>query len=356
MHLIIYAFILTLFNSNYHFTNDVLQNAFFIKYDFYFIARFIQSIFSVISAIYVYKIIKLRYKSTIAYFGLFLSLLPFNEVLSSYTIRIDSFMATFAIISIYYLIKYSESKIKKDWYLGVFIGTFIFAVKPLPSASIFAVFLLSTIYFKHDFDTIFRTLVVAFVSIFITYPYSILNFKAFYEYNYSSLMQGGDAMANKIMGYDFTWLPLYFGYIFSFFVLISIVFLLYKAVTKFRSEIFNFIILIYPLIYILLFSTFGIRPYWYLAILPFIFIFISILYENVVIEKFKFDNKYVLILVGVLLSIEMSINFGTRFFENILKRPAAQAMFEHVQANIKNNEKLGFYLSSFYLIAAFNFE
>ena len=331
-----YASFLYFFSSGYASSDDVLQRVFFYKTEFYVIARIFHSVIGIISAILIKKILELINLKQVATFTACLFLIPYNEIISNYTVRIDTGIALFALISIYFYLKFINLKKINLFYLFAFSSGLCFGVKPLQSAFFIVVFILLFYHSRKDIEVPFKVISILLLGMFLSNPYAFLKLSDFVQYNYNSLLQGGDVMKNKPKGYNFSWMLSYFGNITGLILGLSFLYSLYDAVKSLHDKK-KIIILLFPFLYIFGFLFFEIRQYWYLPIIPFFFISLGIVLEKI-LKLIK--PRYIFAVIPIVFLSEISLKVFDVISKSVLKEPTAKVMSNYIQQNIGTNSKI----------------
>ena len=123
---------------------NFVHDIFFNPTRFYYIARFINSCLNILLAFFTYKIAKEYFNSKMALMSLFLAIFPFFDRLVSFKIRIDTLLAVWSILAVYFSLKIFETgKLKYYLLVALFFGLGL-ATKPLP-----ALLILPTIFLSH---------------------------------------------------------------------------------------------------------------------------------------------------------------------------------------------------------------
>ena len=315
-----------------------VQNVFFNNNIFYFTARFFASCLSLLLAYFSFRLSKKYFNRKIAYIVLVLAVFPFAELLVHFKIRIDTLLAVWTFLGVYFTMQIPGSKNNKYYLLsGLFWGMGI-ATKPLPGLVLLpTVFLAHYFRIKNDitalqmkkieetrkkkhkkqkqivpvrkgvvpmliktvFDKkIYYFILFAFMSNFVFNPYSLIKFKEYMNEQTLAVRTGGNLGGGSWPeGWRIFTHFNSLGYVFIIILIISIIYFLYKAI-KNKNQIY-IVMTSYPLIYWLTFAKGDSRYYWYITILPFLIIMTAV-FLNDLAEKIR-NNTLKNILICVLL-------------------------------------------------------
>jgi hypothetical protein len=271
----IYAVFISIFSSNYIDSDSVLYGVYFKRYEYYYMARFLQSIFNFFSILLLYKIARLYINKRTAWIFLALMIIPIMEYHVSYTVRVDSILGFCFILTTYLYIRYLDLN-NKIYLYGLFVALALaFSSKPMPALFSFIVLLYPFIKSNDKIKFIGKFLAIFFLTSLIVNPYFLIKFKAFYQYNYNALFGfqvGSETMKAYAFGYEFYWIK---RYEISFIVitiisLIIYVYALIKDLDYSKKKMVLFNTLLIPITYIFCFSMFNTRYYWFIIAIPFI--------------------------------------------------------------------------------------
>ena len=263
---------------------DFFYHAFFEPTSFYLLARafhaFIIIVITIISWLYARK----NYDSQTASVAFILGLTPFLDIATNFTMRIDTLLGLFSLLSLFFAAQFGKDKIKLRPYImsGIFGGLCI-ATKPLPGLLVLPALVLG--HFLSVWQTtnssakeniVFAVtqpnLWILACSVILVHalanPYSVIRFSAFsheqYDIFFSQPTQGGN-----ISGYDFSRLVSLWGWP-------MVVALAAVLLTVWRwSDNASRVLLIYTVTFCGTFLFFKMRIYWYNAVFPTVFILLA---------------------------------------------------------------------------------
>ena len=264
--------------------NEFVQGYFSDSFSFYFIARLVNSLVH-IGLAYMAFLITFKFLSKkAAPFAFILGLIPFADNLTNYTIRVDSLLALNLSLSLYFILHLFR-KISLKWILlsGFFVG-FSFGTKPIPSLLVLptiflSLFLANLSHTKEtlNFNIFTKTLVNLFLKpqlyflglsilfgIFISHPYSIINFSEFLQEQISVV--GDDSGFGYTKGYV---LSRFFGILGIPFILISVLATIFSIIFAFKKK--KWIVLslvVFILTYWGAFAGVPAREYFYVPLIP----------------------------------------------------------------------------------------
>lgn len=317
---------------------EFVQQVFFEGEGFYYTARFLNSILSIFLTVITFLIGRKYFTNRIALLALALASFPFFDLMVRFTVRIDTLLAVFAALSVFFSLKFYKTGKTVDYiFTGMAVGLGL-ASKPIPGLLIFptvaiAHFLLHKqkledqkrkvdlilvlVNFLKD-KNIYIFLLAAFVFNFIGNPYSILRFDTYMDEQLLAISSEGGR--NFVKGYDITRFFKTSGYVFVFVACIAFI----HSVVNHRTRK-HIILMSYPVIYWLAFAKGASRDYFYIPVLPMLIIIISQMIDDV-IEKLK-DKKALSIAVPLII-------LGIIIFE-----PMQNLLEKSAKLNSKDNYK-----------------
>lgn len=346
-------------------TNVFLQKIFFDPTVFYFIARFVNSLINVLLALITYKTALKFFNRKIALIALCIVLFPFSDLLSNFKIRVDTLLALWTQLTLFYLLMIVQKGEKKNYRLaGIFWGLSI-ATKPLA-----AMLILPTIFLAHLFSfvriskltkpveskkknkkkvkteapkesipvvilkAIFASrfwllLGFAVLANFLANPYSLLRFNAFWkEQIFAITTEGGRQFT---AGWDLTRFFNNIGVVYVVVSVLAVGFLIYRTIRK--KDKVTAILLSYILFFWLAFAKGAARDYFYIPIIPPMGLLIGVFYFQI---KEKLPQKELLRNITILLMIIL-----------LLFQPASKLMKRSILMNSSSDyRKLHSELSS----------
>lgn len=326
-----YAAIVSVFSSSYLNMDQVLYDVFFIRYDFYYIARFQQVVFNLVIAIFSFKLADMFFNRRVAWFALALLLIPVQEFHLDYTVRVDDTLAMCFVLTTYFYIRFLQDG--KDILLTglVICLAAAFASKPMPALFSFIVLVIPFLRSEKKGKFIGRVLITFILASLIFNPYFVLKFQEFFKYNYESLtgfQTSSEEMSRYAFGYEFFWIGRY-GIPYQVIAFIS--FIVYSAMTFMRRNEDRWMgwqLMIIPVTYWLGFSQFNTRFYWFITLIPFIAIMIAVAWDQ--LSRFT-DAKVALIGAAAVLFIVANLNVlesNIRIANDVLTKEVAMTRFE----------------------------
>ncbi|CCE24409.1 glycosyltransferase family 39 protein [Methylotuvimicrobium alcaliphilum] len=305
---------------------DYSINIFFDPTSYYILARTFNMTIHLATAGIVFYLAKLVFGWRTALVALPLLVFPFADLLTNYTVRVDSLLALLATATLLAAIKGYETEDLK-WYLfaGVFFGLSV-ATKPLPAILILPTLALahllsqsrtlrsdeslkSNLHPKLLGKLVFKSLIsknlwyaglAAFLAHTIANPYSLIKIKHFYWSQIRILSsEGGRGYG---LGIDLT---RYFGDLGVVFVIAgaaSVFYILGYALVRRDARVA--ILLSYPVIYFLAFAFGSSREYWYIPIIFLIAVFLSkaiIDFADAFLNKDNMKSYFVFAALGAVL-------------------------------------------------------
>lgn len=282
-YLLAFIFFIQSFFSSVN-TSEFVQGYFDDSFSFYYLARFSNSLIH-IGLAYVSFLITFKFLSKkAAPFAFLLSLIPFADALTNYTIRVDSLLALNLSLSLYFILHlFRKISLKWIFLASLFVG-FSFGTKPIPSLLVLpAIFLslflanLSLTKGPLSFNILSRTLINVFLKphlyflglsilfgIFVSHPYSIINFSEFFQEQISVV--GDDSGFGYTKGYV---ISRFFGNLGIPFVLISVLVTIFSIIFAFKRKKWIILTLsVFILTYWGAFAGVPAREYFYIPIIP----------------------------------------------------------------------------------------
>lgn len=363
---------------------DFTQNVFFDNTIFYYTARVCNSLFSIATGFVVYKLIRLAFNKTSAFFALSLLFFPFLEIQSYFFSRTDTLLSLTYALSIFFItLSFNKPKLKYFILSAIFTGL-SFSVKPLTSIliipTIFIAFLflhIKSIEKKEGLSKqvkninfflkillksirnlfldkrLYLFLIVASIIAFIFFPHAFINFVAedgFLDQQISRMKH--ESKKNYLLPYYGWNLFYYFPHQGKPFVILSVIGLIYGLISIFIRKIFDYnrlIILSFPIVFLLFFSFRGAGYYWYSSVIYFIIIGIIIIFEDIskLINSdrlnFLFGFSLIIILLFMpakrLIKNSIKMNSKTDYLDI---HTAARAQ-KWIEKNIPNHSSIFFY-------------
>ena len=286
-------------HAEYYFSNNSL---------FYFSARFFNSVVHIALAFMAFAITHKFISKKTAPFVLIIALIPFSDLLTGYTIRVDSLLALNLILALFFSLHFLISD-KLKWFVltGLFIG-FAFGTKPLPSLmilpTVYLSWILATINKKITFGNaivksileyrLYVLVLFILVGLFISHPYAIINFKEFFNEQLNVIKDDS----------SFGWEK---GYVVSrFFPIIGLPFVLISGIAVLLTFYYSFsskkwapfLLASFVLVFWGAFANAPAREYFYVPIIPVLCVLIGYLFN-----KYTTNFKYVKIVSLVLILI-----------------------------------------------------
>jgi hypothetical protein len=316
---------------------EFVEDIFFNPTRFYFTARLVNTLINILIALYTYRLAKKFFTKQVALITLALAIFPFFDILVNYTVRVDTLLALWTILVLFYLLKVQQEQGIRNYLLaGVFWGLSL-ATKPLPAA-----LLLPTAFLAHWLATAPRLkiseqqtrskrkniektvkvknkpaldnfinalinpafyifLISGLVVSFIANPYSLINFKEYKMEQIKAVQSEGER--NFVAGWDISRFFTLLGYVFTLLAVVVVLYYLYKSVRQ--KNYLHLTLLSYPLIFWLAFASGAAREYFYVPIIPVLIIFIAQFLVDSSKDHFKFSSgsrrQHIIILTGLLL-------------------------------------------------------
>jgi hypothetical protein len=335
--------------------------------NFYITARILNSVIHISYALISWQITRKFFSIKASPYVLFFSLIPFAEQLTNYKIRVDSLLGLLNLLSLYFsLLVIKNGKISNYIFLGLFLG-FGLGTKTLPGLLIFP-----TIYFclflkerlNNNQDDKFSFLIIkdflkpiiqvknyvilifVIVGLFISHPYSILEFKNFIQEQKNTFVV--DSVSDFTPGTDFSLIGNPVGYEYLILLLLIMAFGVYDYYK--RKKIYTLPLVFFIITFWLAFSRGAAREYFYLPLIPVSCILIAY-YLHYLINRTKwFVEVKSIVLISIFLLFSISTikgtylqykNFDFRSFN--LKISSREKAEKFVKINIPPQTKILFY-------------
>ena len=313
------------------------QDIFFDNTRFYYIARFINSCVNIALAYFSFKIAKKFISEKAALWTLLIAIFPFFDLLVNFKIRIDSLLALWTIVLLYYILMIQKTgKTKYYFFSAIFLGLGM-ATKPIPSLLVLPTFFLAHFwapipakkvltkqqhkklqklgkekmnpadinnsfvnqFLKASFNwKLLLFLIFGIATNFIFNPYSIINNHRYLAEQKQAVLSEGSR--NFTPGWDVSRFFDSLGEIFIVASILGALFFLYQGI-KTKNKIF-IVLISYPAIFWLAFAKGAARDYFYVPMLPPLIIALgySIQWISEIFDK-KSIFKYTLPLLLVLI-------------------------------------------------------
>jgi len=334
-------------HAEYYFSNSSL---------FYYSARFLNSVIHIALAFMAFAITHKFISKKTAPLVLVIALLPFSDLLTGYTIRVDSLLALNLIIALYFSLHFLTSN-KLKWFVltGLFIG-FAFGTKPLPSLmilpTVYLSWILATINKKITFGNaivksileyrLYVLVLFILVGLFISHPYAIINFKEFFNEQLNVIKDDS----------SFGWEK---GYVVSrFFPIIGLPFVLISGIAVLLTFYYSFsskkwapfLLASFVLVFWGAFANAPAREYFYVPIIPVLCILIGYLF-NKYTTNFKYIKLVSLVLILILgfVPIKTTLLSYSQYGLNLQKLKDTQSLKAEkwVYENIPPSSKIFYY-------------
>lgn len=266
---------------------DFFYAAFFEPKPFYMIARaFHASIVLGIAGVS-WFFARRYYDRQISLAALILGLSPFLDLNTNFTIRVDTLVGLFSLLSLFFAIQFGKDKIELRPYIlsGIFAG---FAIASKPVAGFLVLPALVFGHFLYVWQSsnllprkIFEFAVTrpglwilacsALLAHSLANPYSIINFNGFLleQYNLFFSEKESAQFSYYHSSYDFSWLVNKWGWL----MVIAIIASLLNSLR--RPDNATRILLVYIVAFVVGFLPFKSREYWYNAMFPVVFLVVA---------------------------------------------------------------------------------
>lgn len=259
---------------------DFFYAAFFESKPFYMVARaFHVSIVLGIAGVS-WLFARRYYDHLTSLAALILGLSPFLDLNTNFTIRVDTLVGLFSLLSLFFAVQFGKDKIKFRPYIlsGIFAG-FAIASKPVAGflvlpALVFGHFLHvwqdsnlppgKKIKFAVTRPGLWILVCAVFLAHSLANPYSILNFNGFFleQYNLFFSEKESAQFTYYHSSYDFSWVVNKWGWIMVITIAASLLTSLRRPDNATR------ILLVYITAFVVGFLPFKSREYWYNAMFP----------------------------------------------------------------------------------------
>ena len=323
---------------------------FFDSATFYYIARafhlLVIAAIAIVSARFCWR----YYNKQTAYVVLVFSIAPVIELITGFTVRIDTLQGLLALLCLYFAVSFkSGEKYYKSYVIaGVFSGL-VLATKPLTGLlllpAVFVAHLLTCAWRRPlDISQFSKTLfldnkgIYIFVIIMVlvhslVHPYSIINFSSFWQEQYQVIFSPSD-QGGSMPGFNFSWLFGRWGFLLATLALLSPLLLIIQ-----RDKVTS-VLVAYIMTFVMVFMLFKTRIYWYNSIIPVLLIVMAKLFTTGlnVLVKTQGNNRAVkpeFALVLALLFVVSPITKAWLEVTSFLTKPRAdQTAQEWVEANL----------------------
>ena len=373
--------------------SEFVENIFFNPTGFYYTARFINSLVNILIAVFTYRLAKKYFSKQVALVVMVLAIFPFFDRLVNFTIRVDTLLALWTILTLYYLSKvHQEPKIKNSIIAALFWGLSL-ATKPLPS-----LLLLPTAFFAHwlaadppynkvekktkdrrkekgkDTRIIKKSLLEKLINVlsdpafyvfmligigtsFVFNPYSLINFTDFKAEQIQAVKTEGERQF--IAGWDISRFFPSLGYVFTILAIIALLYYLYQSIKQ--KNYLHLTLLSYPLIFWLAFSRGAARDYFYIPIIPVLILFIAQFLVEISerMARRSATKLHIYILIGVMFILwQPGLDLFSRIWNlnsngNYHARYTVLAGKKWVEENIPRDSKIllyGYYVNLPHLV------
>ena len=266
--------------------HDFVERYFADPFSFFYSARALNSLIHVGIASLVFQVAR-TINLKVALWATVLALIPYNDVLTSFTVRVDSLLAINATASILFGVYYArKGHVLSFAFAGLFAG-FALGSKTLPALMLFPSLLLATILWSHRFDrrhvktkdhlwmSVLRTplnwhnylfLCTVILGLLLSHPYSILDFESFLGEQLYAIEADGSSEATK--GYVISRFSGTLGYPFLIAGPLSTFYAVYVGWNERRASLL--ISTSYVAVFWLAFAAAPARNYFYVPIIGFL--------------------------------------------------------------------------------------
>ncbi len=316
---------------------EFVEDIFFNPTRFYYTARLVNTLINILIALYTYRLTKKFFTEHVALLTLALAIFPFLDILVNYTVRVDTLLALWTILVLFYLVKVQQEQGIKNYLLAAVFWGLSLATKPLP-----ALLLLPTAFLAHWLATAPRLtgseqqnkskrksiektvkvknksaldnfinalinpsfyifLISGLAVSFAANPYSLINFNEYKMEQVRAVQSEGER--NFIAGWDISRFFTLLGYVFTLLAVIVILYYLYKSIRQ--KNYLQLTLLSYPLIFWLAFARGAAREYFYVPVIPVLMIFMAQFLVEMSTNVFRpapgSRRQHIIILAGLLL-------------------------------------------------------
>lgn len=273
---------------------DFFYAAFFEPTYFYVIARAFHALIVIAAAGVSWLFAKRYFNSQTALIALILGLAPFLDINTNFTIRIDTLLGLFSLLSLFFAAQFGQDRIKYRPYIlsGIFAG-FGIATKNLTG-----MLLLPALVFAH-FLSVWQTknltsrekfwsalakpnILVLLGAVVLGHslanPYSVINFPDFLiELQKGFIKQSGEGniFTYYRSPYDFRWLVSKWGWPMAAVVILALLASLRRLNNASR------LLLVWIFVFVIAFLPFSTKDYWYNAIFPAVILLVALLVSEI---------------------------------------------------------------------------
>jgi hypothetical protein len=287
--------------------SEFVEDIFFNPTRFYYTARLINSLLNILIAVFTYRLAKKYFPKQVALLVMALAIFPFFDRLVNFTIRVDTLLALWTILTLYYLVKIQQEPGIKNYLLAAVFWGLSLATKPLP-----ALLLLPTAFLAHwlcaeprskeiekrsrsrskdkgknsrvrnksALENLINALsrpafyifILAGIGVnFVFNPYSLINFNDYKSEQIQAVQSEGERQF--IAGWDITRFFTNLGYVFTILAVIAVLYYLYRSI-RYKNYL-QLTLISYPLIFWLAFARGAAREYFYVPVIPVLILFIA---------------------------------------------------------------------------------
>jgi len=283
--------------------DDYAINILFNPTKLYYTARLVHSLFGVLLTGLVYLIARVVFRKKVVVLALALAAFPFFDLLVDFRVRVDTMLAIWSSLCLYFCLKVVKTGRLKDYvFAGVCLGLSL-ATKPLPALLILPTIFLANVFGAPSkdhvntetavprgwsqvnttrcFKTLFHSklhvcLLMGIIFNFLFHPYSLLNFNDYLGQQLQIILH--DGQRTFAPGWD---LIRFFDTIGAWFTLmgtVAVAYGLYKALVEKNAMLLTLVS--YPIVFWLAFAPGAARNYFYVPLLPAVIILIATLIED----------------------------------------------------------------------------
>ncbi len=375
---------------------EFVEDIFFNPTRFYYTARLINTLINILIALFTYRLAKKFFTKQAALITLALAIFPFLDSLVNYTVRVDTLLALWTILVLYYLIKVQQEQGIKNYILAAVFWGLSLATKPLP-----ALLLLPTVFLGHwlaveprssgfgqqnkskrksvekaarvknksalenfinaMINPAFYIFMITGLGIsFIANPYSLINFNEYKMEQVKAVQSEGGR--NFIAGWDISRFFTNLGYVFTLLAVAAVLYYLYKSIRQ--KNYMHLTLLSYPFIFWLAFAQGAAREYFYVPIIPILIIFMAqfLIEMSAKISRSSPESKrqHIIVLAGLLLILlQPGVALLTKTWTlnragDYRSGHTALAGKKWIEENVSSNSKIllyGYYVNLPHLVA-----
>lgn len=338
-------------------------NVFFDSSPFYYTARMLNSLGSVALIFITYFLVKIVYDRKTAFIAALLACVPLAEVLTAFTIRVDTILAVTSTLAILFVLKAFEAKNKVLMYSlsGLMVGLG-FATKTLPGLLVLPTLgiahylinynelkesgkkndIVSTLIASVSSKPLFFMIGAGFIGLIIGSPYSIMDFGIFWDEQIMQMETQGKKVYAK--GYDMAKFSDNYGWPF---VIITFLASIHAILNK-RSQK-QMVFYSYAAVFWLAFAKGSARTYFYIPMIPIILGILANLFSDLSqkIKDEKLQSLAIIVLSGIILFkpvndlLEQQANKNAKNdYVELHTQCSAQKWIEN---NINQNTKILYY-------------